>query len=266
VAVGFTASKTNPKAGVDTVTFTATLTPSSAPGSVRFEDNRDGAGWVTYTTSPITAGKATAAWPVGTGAGDSYQWRAVYVPEAGAAYPSATSGTITINPLFKTEKVLTYNSTGCASYQGDLDKRSDTDDAYQGYYSGTNGNQRSLAAFASMAGDWAGYTITKVEAQVTTPHWNSAGGGTLILGSHTSGSLSDPFNTSGDNADRQRQAMDRDETRWINITSWGEGFATGALRSLLFGPGPSTSTTYYGYVQGTGSDRPKIRVTGYVWA
>lgn len=266
VAVAFTASKTAPKAGVDTVTFTATLTPSGAPGSVRWEYNRDSAGWLTYDTSPVVSGKATGSWGPTSSAGNHYLWRATYVPEAGAAYPSATSSTVAIDPLFKTEKTLTYSSTGAASYQQDGDKRSDTSDAYQGYYSSTNGNQKGMAAFASMAGDWGGYTITKVEAQVTTPHWNSAGGGTLILGSHTSGSLPSTFDTSGDNSDRTRKAMDRDQTAWITITDWGEGFATGALRSLLFGPGPSTSTTYYGYVQGTGADRPKIRITGYVWA
>jgi hypothetical protein len=233
---------------------------------VRFEYNRDGAGWATYDTSPVVSGKATASWGPLASAGNSYLWRGVYVPEAGAAYPSATSGTVTVAPLFKVEKVLTYSSTGAASYQGDLDKRSDTDDAYQGYYSGTNGNQRSIALFAAMAGDWSGYTITKVEAFVDTPHWTPAGGGTLVIGSHQATSLPSSFPTSGDNPDRTRVDMARGESRWVTITSWGDGFADGSIRSLMFGPGPSTSGTYYGYVTGTGSDRPKIRVTGYHWA
>jgi hypothetical protein len=266
VTVGFTASKTNPKAGVDTVTLTATLTPTGAPGSVRFEYNRDSAGWLTYDTSTVVSGKATSTWSPSASAGDHYLWRAVYVPEPGAAYPTATSGTVTIDPLFKVTSTLTYSATDGASYQGDLDKRSDTSDLYQGYYSSTNQNQRSLALFASMAGDWSGATITKVELFVETPHWTPAGGGTLVIGSHTATSLPSSYPTSGDNADRERKNMDRGQSAWIDITSWGGGYATGALRSVLFGPGPTTAGGFYGYVTGTGADRPKLRITGYRWA
>ena len=266
-AVTIAASDLDVHAG-DNVVLTATVTPVGVTGSIRWQLNRnDGAGWLDWdghdsAVSPTT-GKASATW--GTGTTPSVSWRAVYVPTAGSAFAGAQSGSITVTVRQKSTQTRTYSATWGATYQQDGDKRSDTSDLYQGYYSGTNGNQRSLAGFASMAGDWGGATITKVEVRLTTPHWNSASGGTAVIGSYTGGSEPGSWPSSGVNDDRTRAAFDRGETRWVNITDWGKGFATGAIRAIALGPGPSTSSTYYGYATGTGSDRPQIRITGEVW-
>jgi hypothetical protein len=268
-AVGIVSSDTTLRAGVDSATFTATVTPVGVTGTIRWQYQRDGGAWTDWsgqdsTVSPTT-GKATATWSPASSAGDVYVWRAQYVPTPGSAFAPATSGTISHTVQHKSTTTRTYSAAWGATYQQDGDKRSDTSDLYQGYYSGTNGNQRSLAGFASMASDWDGATITKVEVRLTTPHWNSASGGTAVIGSDDA--TSEPGSwPSGVKTDRTRAAFDRDETRWVNITDWGKGFASGALRAIALGPGPSTSSTYYGYATGTGSDRPQIRITGEVWA
>ena len=253
------------KGGVDKVTLKATVSNTLATGSVEWSYNRDGGGWNVWTgnDSPVVDGKASATWSPSSSQGDPWQWRAKYVPTPGAPFNTATSAAITVNVQEKVSKTLTYGCTGSASYQSDGDKRSDTDDCYQGYYSSTNGNQKSLALMASTSGDWSGYTITKVEARVTSPHWWSAAGGTLVLGSSSSTSL--PASWPSATTDRTRKSMERGETLWVDISDWGAVFVTGSARCLAFGPGPSTATTYYGYIQGEGTDEPQLRVTGHVW-
>ena len=261
VSVAIATNKSTLKAGVDTATLTATISPSAAPGSVEWSYN-NGSGWTVWTghNSNVVAGKATTTWSPSTSSATSYQWRAKYLPSS-PDWVSATSSAITIDVQFKVSKTLTYGTTSSATYQQDGDKRSDTTDCYQGYYSGTNGNQRSYALMPSISGDWSGFTITKVEARVTTPHWNSAAGGTLVLGSSSTTTL--PANDPGGTSNRTQKAMDRGETLWIDISSWGNVFATGSARALMFGPGPSTSSAYYGYAEGAGTDEPQIRITGY---
>jgi hypothetical protein len=260
----------SPSSGVrngDKVTLTATVSPVGVAGSIRWEYNRDGGGWSVLSGKDVavspTTGKASTSWDAG--AGRSYLWRAVYVPTPGSTFTGSTSNVVTLTVAQQSSQTRTYSATDGATYQSDGDKRSDTNDLYQGYYSGTNGNQRAIATFASMAGDWSGATITKVEVWLETPHWNSAAGGTAVVGSYTSSSLPGSWPGSGLNADRSRVSFDRGQGKWFTI-SWGNGFATGALRSLVLGPGPSTSAEYYGYATGTGADRPKIRITGNVWS
>jgi hypothetical protein len=239
--------------------FTATVTPSTAPGTIEFSYTRDGGAWTVWTGQdvPVVAGKGTATWTPG-GAGHDYVWRARYVPAAGEPYNSPISNTVAVVVRQKVTHVRTFGATWSASFQQDGDKRSDTSDCYQGYYSGTNGNQKALAGFAN---PWpSGETVTKVRVRITTPHWNSASGGTLVLGSDDA--TAEPGSwPSGVNTDRLRTSMERGQTKWIDVTSWGTGW-----RALAFGPGPSTSSTYYGYSEGAGTDEPQVEVTSYEWA
>lgn len=255
--VVLTASDYDVHAG-DDVVFTATVTPATAAGTIQFEYQRDGSAWTVWSghDQPVVGGVARATWGTGT-AGHDYVWRAHYLPAAGEALNSPYSASKAVTVRQKTTHTRTFSATWAATYQQDGDKRSDTSDCYQGYYSSTNGNQRSLAGFAN---PWpSGETVTKVRVKVTTPHWNSASGGTLVLGSDDA--TSEPGSwPSGVNDDRLRVSMERDETRWIDVTAWAKTW-----RALAFGPGPSTSSTYYGYVQGTGSDRPVVEVTSYEW-
>lgn len=268
VSVGLVIGPTSVREGTP-VTMTATVTPIGATGSIRWQYTRDGGAWTDWSgqdssVSPTT-GKAVATWTPG-GAGRAYVWRARYDPTPGSPFGTATSNTDAVTVLLKTTQTRTYSASWAATYQQDGDKRSDTSDCYQGYYSGTNGNQKSLAGIGAQAvGDWDGADITKVEVYLLTPHWNSAGGGTAVIGSYTGSSEPSSWPGSGVNTDRTRSSFDRGQGKWVNITSWGAGFASGSLRAIALGPGPSTSSEYYGYAEGTGADRPKIRITGDVW-
>lgn len=246
----------------------ATVSPVGATGSIRWQYQIDGAAFADWSghDSPVSAttGKASASWAPGNG--NVYVWRARYDPTPGSPFSTATSGTDTITIQHKTTQTIVYSAGYAASYQQDGDKRSDTSDLYQGYYSGTNGNQKSMAGFAAISPDWAGATITKVEAYFYFEHWTPAGGGTAVIGSYTGGSEPGSWPSSGVDSNRSSAAFDRGEGKYVNITSWGKGFATGSLRALVLGPGPSTAGGYYGYATGTGSNRPKLRITGEVWS
>ena len=105
-------------------------------------------------------------------------------------------------------------------------KRSDTSDLYQGYVSGTNGDQRSLAGFTIPDADWYGWSITKVEVQLKFMDWWKSSGGTALIGSHNHSS--EPGGNPNISARRTKKGgWKKGEKKVGNITGWGKGLATG---------------------------------------
>jgi hypothetical protein len=244
--------------------LTAAVAPAG-PGVIQWEYSTNGGGsWATWTTTAVdAAGNAVKDWP-SNGPTSAWQWRARYVPAAGAAHLTSVSAPRAVDVLALTTKTLTHEASWGASWRGTGTKRTDTNDLYQGQFSSTNGNQRSACGFASRASAWSGWTITKVEVYVYAAHWGPDNGGTLILGSHNVASEPGAFPSK---THRQNVAWStKTGGKWIDVTAWGKGFATDAIDGLTFGPGSSTATEYYGYLTGTGTNRPKVRITGQKWA
>ena len=156
-----------------------------------------------------------------------------------------------------------FAATWGASYRSSGVKRTDTDDLFQGYYSGTNGNQRSLCGF-NVTGIPAGASIVSATLSLYATHWYANSGGIAVIGTH--GYTSEPGSSPSFTADRLRYTWNtKTGSRTINLgTTIGGQLLSGAVKGLAFGPGPSTSTTYYGSFSGTGSYRPTITLK-YQW-
>lgn len=240
------------------VTLTATVTGTPA-GSVIFE-RLSGSTWVaisTDTASPWTASHTPTA---------TTSYRARYLGSGSSLPSTSATKSVTVKTLQTATKTL--NAQWSASYQQDGDKRSGIAECYQGYYSSTNGNQRSLVGFNAL-GLPAGSTVTKVELYVYAAHWGDSGGGTGIFGVHGYTSEPGSYTTGGIQDDVRQAWSSKTGGKWITLpSSRNAGFASGAYRGCIMGPGPTTNTlAYYGYFNGDGqSNQPQLRVTYQYYA
>lgn len=256
------ASSTSVNQGTN-VTFTATVSQSPSVGTVQFQF-LSGSTWTNYSTPvAVAAGKATLVWTVGA---TTYQWRAVY--SGSGNYTASTSSAITVTAKTQKTATKTVNATWTRSYQSDGSARSGILEAYQGYYSSTNGNQRSLIGFGALALP-SGSTVTKVEGYVYAAHWGDSGGGTGIFGYHGYSAAPASYVTGGTQNAVQLAWSSKTGGKWFTLPAAANaGFQSGANKGFIVGPGPSTSTlAYYGYFNGySQSSAPQLRVTYTYWA
>lgn len=230
-------------------------------GTVQMQYN-SGSGWQNRgSAASVTAGTFTCTGLSQTSA--SLSWRALYTPGSGNA--GSNSATKTVKATTVQTYTKTYPCIGSASYQQGGSMRSGVSEAYQGYYSSTNGNQRSVLIFdwAQIAADLAGATITKTEIYLNALHWGPDSGGTAIIGTHTYTSVP-ASNPSTANADLDRVAWStKTGGKWSTITNAiGNGLKAGTSKGILLGPGPSTALEYYGYFAGNGqTGEPQLRIT-----
>lgn len=157
----------------------------------------------------------------------------------------------------------TYASTWSRSYNGSNALLHSNGDIYQGQYSSTNGNQRSLIGFnyATIQADLAGATITKVELTMKNIHFYQNSGGTAVLGTHNYTSAPSTWSDGTVNQSRTTHAWTKGATQTVNLgTSYGTDLKSGAAKGIALGPGDSTSINYYSYFDGT-VGQPKLKIT-----
>jgi len=264
--VSFSASPGKVKSGSN-VTLSADAQLSngnkSPTGLYTFQVSRSGSGgpFNTIDTKRAGDGHAELRWS-STRPDDPAHFRVIFNADLDGV-PNVTSSVKSVNVLGKESKTKTYNSDWAQTYKSNGSQNTVTNDLIQGYISGTNGDQRSLAGFTIPNGDWSGYTITKVEVQLKFIDWWGSSG-TALIGSHNHASK--PGSNPNISARRTRKGWKQGEKKWCDITSWGKGLATGSQKGICLGPaGNQNSQAYYGTAQGTGNDRPAIRITGYRW-
>ena len=158
-----------------------------------------------------------------------------------------------------------FYATWGASYQSSGDKRSGVTDLYQGYYSGTNGNQKSLAGFNITGLPATSGTVECLSAYVTlaNTHWGSAAGGTAVIGTHNKTTEPATYPSTGVTTNRVTSSMTRYQTKKISLgTTIGAEFMNGTSKGIAIGPGPSTALTYYGSFEGSTSSsaRPLLEI------
>jgi hypothetical protein len=147
-------------------------------------------------------------------------------------------------------------------------KRAGIDECYQGFYSSTNGNQRSAIGFPSLTADLSGATVTKVELYIYAGHWGPDSGGTAVIGYHGASAEPGSWPPSGLVADEKRVGWTtKTGGKWIDVTSIGTSiWSAGTAKGIAFGPGPDNGLEYYGYFKGPGQTyEPKLRLTYYKW-
>lgn len=162
-----------------------------------------------------------------------------------------------------TSYTKTYASTYSRSYNGSGALLHSNGDIYQGQYSGTNGNQRSLIGFnySTIQADLSGATITKVELTMTNTHFYNNSGGTAVIGTHSYSSAPSTWSTGSVVESINTFSWAKGATKTVTLSnSIGDSFKSGAAKGIALGPGDSTSLTYYGFFNGAVGN-PKLKIT-----
>lgn len=172
-----------------------------------------------------------------------------------------------------TQYVKTYGADWSESYQSDGTSRGsfDNGDVYQGYYSGTNGNQFSLIGFpyTTIQNDLSGATINKVEVYLDNKHWYQNAGGTAIIGYHNNASAPGTASYPSGTDNITRSSFTYGQAKWVTVNnSIGNAFKNNTAKGILLGKGQTSGGTlvndnqYYGYFVGANkTGEPKLRIT-----
>lgn len=191
----------------------------------------------------------------------------VWVEDAGpiVTYGTFDPGTGNAPPQ---QFVKTYNATWSRAWNGDGSVHSTNGELVQGTYGGDNHRSWIGFDYSQIQSDLSGATVEKVELYLYYDHWYSFDGGTAVIGYHFSTATSAPaYDGNLDDVDELRvPGWGRNVGKWVNITSAGnftaDGWRTGAHTGIVLGPGPSSSTVYYGKARGnTESKEPRLRIT-----
>ncbi|UTN93030.1 minor tail protein [Streptomyces phage Marky] len=146
----------------------------------------------------------------------------------------------------------TYNATDGRAFGGNGTSVHSETQMYQGYYSSTWGNNKSIIMFnsATIAADLVGKTITGVTLKFKTQFSYYNAGLTAVIGTHnTSGTTVPASWPSGTKSNRvTKKPCVAGTTYSVSLgTTIGNELKAGTAKGIIFGPGPSTSKDYYGY-------------------
>jgi hypothetical protein len=161
----------------------------------------------------------------------------------------------------------TYTATWTGSYQSDNSRKNSNGDMYQGYYSSTNGNQKSVIGFnnTQIQSDLAGATISSIKLTLKNKHWYYNSGGTVVVGYHNNTSSSAPTTyPGGTESVNTFSGWAKGATKTVTLSnSIGNALRDDTAEGIIIGPGDSSSKTYYGYFAGynDSANRPKLTIT-----
>lgn len=249
-------SDMTPPSGVGTVTVgSITGTTATASWSVA-TDNDAVAGYEVFINNVYRATTTATSYAItGLSPGTAYTVKVHAKDRAGNVGTDSSTPFTTTSAGVSGTFTASWAATWSASYNFNGHNEYDSwfgQTCYQGQYAGSN--QRSLIGFnyASIMGTVGGATINSCSIKLTYAHWWSNSGGTAVIG--TSSVSSRPSTWSGTSNRVQSAGWARGATKTVNLgVAIGSEFASGATRAICLGPGPNTSTQYYGYAYGAGS-------------
>lgn len=241
-----------------TVTLTATITAGVA-GTVAFQ-YLSGFTWLTWSTKTVSANKAiTTNVPSAT-----VTYRAIFNPSNPVLYRSSTSGpqraTVTTSAPTPTTPI-TIGSSGNAvgTYKGTGAKRGDTngDDAYYGYYSSFNGDQRAyvVLAGASAINAVAKSAVKSATITVTSRHTYPNVGTTLRFVPGASGSVPSSYSGKPSGGFTMKVPNSGSATATIPL-SIAQLFCAGSAYKALVVIAAVSGANGYGFISGD-----SIRIT-----
>lgn len=251
----------------DEITLTAVVTAASGTptGSVTFERLPPGGAWTvlgTDSASPWTA-KYTLPSTLGT-----YKFRAKYAKNG--SWSASTSAEKSLsNTAAATNKTWSGYASTSRSYKGDTTLRDDYYDSrcYHGYYSSTQGDQRSAVWF-SVPSEVNGSNVTAVKIRLT--RIGSLGDSSVLIacGYHKdTNPPSDWDNIDGRssyNADTftgDAWSSADNTTTYTLSSAIHAGFEAGA-KGLTFGPstGSADYCAFHGVVGVSSSEKPYLTI------
>ncbi len=180
---------------------------------------------------------------------------------------STTTSTAT-NTVKTTNK---YPAVWSNTFRANGEQRTDKDGnltTYQGYFDGTNGDQRSLVGFdfTKIMNDLSGATIDECLLTYKVQHAGSSTGLDVIVASHNYTSKPTTWDSVNVKRDRGRtNDVLEGSSATLNLgTAIGDELKSGATRGFGFGPSGDNSRVYerYGYLYGAGtSAKPYLTIT-----
>jgi hypothetical protein len=197
---------------------------------------------------------------------------------AGAVIPPTDTATAKTPARPTTQKTITLGAVSSASYQGDGDNRG-VGEMYCGYYSGTNGRQKSLMCVDVPADLRNCVSVDKVEISFRVLHAYLGSGGKMgVRVHHGNYRTGFPASFPGGTDNFREYSASANQwlggAQWLDVTNiavpgrttvkeefrvngaWGFGLAA-----------PNDSTTYYGYCAGANqANEPQVRFTYTVLA
>jgi hypothetical protein len=135
-------------------------------------------------------------------------------------------------------------------------------DMYQGYYSTTHGNTKSIGLFddANIRSTLSGATVTKVTLTIRVKHSYLAAGLKVRVRSHNYSTMPSTY-AAGPNIMSKDNVTEGSTVTLQLPTSFGTDLKNGVTRGIGFGA-PANDNSYYGYMYGSGSDTPpKLTIT-----
>ncbi|MGH7240491.1 MAG: hypothetical protein ACREHG_10585 [Candidatus Saccharimonadales bacterium] len=167
-----------------------------------------------------------------------------------------------------TKHTAAFGATYSRTYDGDNSTTwDDSSYAYQGRYDSNRNNTKSLIGFnfGSIESTLAGATkITGTFTfKVAHSYYNS--GLTAVIGSHDYASKPSSWSLSHVYQNQiRRSSCVAGRTYTVNLTPWQcWAFQQGVITGMAFGPGPSTSLTYYGFMYGASVAPASLHFTYY---
>lgn len=158
-----------------------------------------------------------------------------------------------------------WYATWSRTYEGDNSTRFD-DSAYmyQGAYTGSPGNQKSLAGFdyKNIMSTLSGATILEAYITVENEHarWNN--GLYVFVGTHNYSSKPSTWADGSVRQNRWKKWVGENQAVTVNVgVTVGNEFKSGSTRGIGIGPEPTNDSDNYGYFRGaTQSGKPYITI------
>lgn len=152
-------------------------------------------------------------------------------------------------------QIATFDCIACRTFQGNNTERPPNigDWAYQGYYSSTYGNQKSMLRFdhTAIAAALSGKSIAacKLKFHVQHSYYSTMD---VSIGTHNNTTETAWPGAGGVTTNRVSKinaAAGATYTVSLGIAI-GDEFKAGTTKGIVFGPGPTTVPNYYGYIVG----------------
>ena len=194
----------------------------------------------------------------------------VFDPTTGGSTGSAPTPPKSKPPTSHTPTKFTsgFGATYSRTYDGDNTTTwDDSSYCYQGHYDSNRGNTKSLIGFnfGSIQSALAGATRITGTFTFKVQHSYYNAGLTAIIGTHNY--TSKPATWASNKVFEgqiKRGSCVAGRTYTVNLTAWQcWAFQTGTVTGMAFGPGPSTSLTYYGFMYGAAGAPASLHFTYY---
>ena len=174
--------------------------------------------------------------------------------------PPTTTAPTKFTSAFGATYSRTYDGGGGTTWD-------DSSYAYQGKFDSNRGNTRSLIGFnfASIESALAGATRISCYFTFKVAHAYYNTGLTAVIGTHDYAAKPGTWSSTHVYTNQiRRGSCVAGKTYSVNLTSWQcWAFQQGVITGMAFGPGPSTSKTYYGYMYGAASAPASLHFTYY---